>query len=54
MLVEYSNDNNTDYKENRSVYLSISLLNEFDRPKLVKKFIWDLADRNNVSICKFC
>ena len=29
--------------------LSISLLNEFDEPKLVKKFIWDLADRNNVS-----
>jgi len=49
MLVEYSDANNTDYKENRPVYLSISLLNEFDRPKLVKKFIWDLADRNNLS-----
>ena len=26
-----------------------SLLNEFDRPKLVKKFIWDLADRKELS-----
>ena len=49
LLVEYSDANNIDYKENRPVYLSISLLNEFDRPKLVKKFIWDLADRNNLS-----
>ena len=31
-----------------SVYLAISLLNEFDKSKLVKKFIWDLADRENL------
>ena len=49
-LVEYTEANSTDYKENRSIYLSISLLNEFDRPKLVKKFIWDLANRDQDSI----
>ena len=48
MVVEYSDANNTDYKKNRSIYLSISLLNEFERPKLVKKFIWDLADRKEL------
>ena len=32
-----------------SVYLAISLLNEFDKSKLVKKFIWDLADRENLN-----
>ena len=48
LLVEYSDANNTDYKENRPVFINL-FLNEFDRPKLVKKFIWDLADRNNLS-----
>ena len=49
VLAEYSDSNISDFKENRSIYLGISLLNEFDHPKLVKKFIWDLADRQDLS-----
>ncbi len=35
---------------NRKVYSAISLLNEFNRPKIVKKFIKDLADREDIAI----
>ena len=44
-----SKENTSSEKQeiSNSVYLAISLLNEFDKSKLVKKFIWDLADREN-------
>jgi len=46
-----SKENTSSEKQeiSNSVYLAISLLNEFDKSKLVKKFIWDLADRENLN-----
>ena len=35
---------------NKKVYAAISLLNEFDKPKIVKKFIKDLADRKDITV----
>lgn len=35
---------------NKEIYAAISLLNEFDKPKIVKKFIKDLADREDKTI----
>ena len=35
---------------NKKVYAAISLLNEFDRPKIVKKFLKDLADREDIIV----
>ena len=35
---------------NKKVYAAISLLNEFDRPKIVKKFLRDLADREDIVV----
>tara|TARA_Y100001970_G_scaffold167028_1_gene204477 strand:- start:2210 stop:4216 length:2007 start_codon:yes stop_codon:yes gene_type:complete len=37
-------------KLNKKVYAAISLLNEFDRPKIVKKFLKDLADREDIVV----
>ena len=37
-------------KRNKKVYAAISLLNEFDRPKIVKKFLKDLADREDIVV----
>ena len=34
--------------KNREIYLAISLLNEFNLSKYVKKFIWDLANRSDI------
>ncbi len=35
---------------NKRVYSAISLLNEFDRPRIVKKFLKDLADREDIVV----
>ena len=35
---------------NKKIYAAISLLSEFDRPKIVKKFIKDLADREDIVV----
>ena len=37
-------------KLNKKIYAAISLLNEFDKPKIVKKFIKDLADREDKAV----
>ena len=42
------NVSNTTIVKNREIYLAISLLNEFDVSSYVKKFIWDLANRNDI------
>ena len=35
---------------NKKIYAAISLLNEFDKPTIVKKFIKDLADREDITV----
>ncbi len=42
------NVSNETIDKNKEIYLAISLLNEFDVSKYVKKFIWDLANRNDI------
>ena len=44
------NETEDSKKLNKKVYAAISLLNEFDKPKIVKKFIKDLANREDIAV----